>query len=181
MSRVFAIVGASGVGKDTLMEAVAARMPALHLVRRVITRPSEAGGEEFEGISEQEFSRRKAAGDFLLDWQAHGLSYGIPTEIQTLIASGHPVLFNGSRRMLSEAAKLLPGLTVINVTARREVLAARLAARGRETAADIEKRLDRAELSLPDGLNVIELDNSGALDEAVTALLRILDDEKVNQ
>ncbi len=181
MSRVFAIVGASGVGKDTLMEAAAARMPALHLVRRVITRPAEAGGEDFEGVSEAEFARRKAAGEFLLDWQAHGLSYGIPAGVQALIASGHPALFNGSRGMLAEAAKLLPGLTVINVTARREVLAARLAARGRESAAEIEKRLDRAALSLPEGLNVIELDNSGALDEAVTALLRILDDEKVEQ
>ena len=71
MTRLFPVVGPSGAGKDTLMAAAAAR-PGVALVRRVITRPAAAGGEDFDGVTPAEFARRRAACDFALDWQAHG-------------------------------------------------------------------------------------------------------------
>ena len=58
------VVGPSGVGKDSVMQALVAARPDLRLVQRVITRPETAGGEPFEGVSEAEFARRRAAGDF---------------------------------------------------------------------------------------------------------------------
>lgn len=174
MSGIFAIVGPSGVGKDTLMEAVAERLPEVHLVRRVITRPAAAGGETFEGVSEVEFAHRLARGDFALHWQAHGLSYGIPATLRDRLTDGETILFNGSRAMLAEAARVFPELTVIHVTARPEVLADRLRGRGRETAQEIAKRLDRARMPLPEGLNTIEIDNSDALEDAVAALVRVV-------
>ena len=174
MSRLFAIVGPSGAGKDTLMEAARARDPEVYLVRRVITRPSEAGGEDFEGVSQAEFDRRLAAGEFVLHWQAHGLSYGIPATVRDVLAKGRPVLFNGSRAMLSDAARTFPGLKVIHVTARPDVLRARLKKRGRESPEEIEKRLERAKFALPKGVNVFELDNSGDLESSLTAFLDVV-------
>ena len=174
MSGIFAVVGPSGVGKDTLMDAVAARLPEVHLVRRVITRPEAAGGEDFECVTEAEFARRLADGAFALHWRAHGLSYGIPAGVRERLAAGETLLFNGSRAALSAADRAFPELEVIHVTARPEVLAARLAGRGRETAAEIEERLERADLALPDGLTLHEIDNSGALEDAVAALVRIV-------
>lgn len=174
MSGIFAIVGPSGAGKDTLMEAVAARRPEVELVRRVITRPVAAGGEDFEGVTQAEFARRLAQGAFALHWHAHGLSYGIPANVHERRAEGKTLLFNGSRAMLPEAAAAFPGLTVIHVTARPEVLAARLAARGRETTAEIEKRLERAVPTRAEGLEMIEIDNSGELETAIAALLRAI-------
>ena len=176
MSGLYAIVGPSGVGKDTLMEAARARDPRIHLVRRVITRPAEAGGEDFESVTEAEFSRRLAAGDFVLHWRAHGLSYGIPAEVRGMLAAGRPVLFNGSRAALAEAVRAFPELKVIHVTARPEVLRQRLLARGRESAREIEKRLERAKVSLPSGLDVLELDNSGDLETALRAVLDFVRD-----
>lgn len=178
MSGLFAIVGPSGVGKDTLMEAVAARVPRVSLVRRVITRPETAGGEAFEGVSEAEFERRRARGAFALHWRAHGFSYGIPAEVVDRVAQGETLLFNGSRAMLAEAARTFPGLVVIHVTARPDVLAERLAGRGRETPDEIENRLQRAALPLPDGLSIIEIDNSGPLEAAVAALERIVQPDR---
>lgn len=174
MSGIYAIVGPSGVGKDTLMEATAAQRPEVELVRRVITRAQTAGGENFESVSEAEFARRAGRGDFALHWRAHGLSYGIPATVRDRLAEGATLLFNGSRAMLDEAAKAFPGLTVIHVTARTEVLAERLAGRGRETPAEVEKRLQRAAISLPSGLELIEIDNSGSIESAVEALSRVL-------
>ena len=40
--RLFAIVGPSGAGKDTLIQGALAARPGLSVVRRVITRPTSA-------------------------------------------------------------------------------------------------------------------------------------------
>jgi len=173
--RVFAVVGPSGAGKDTVLGAVAARRPDLHLVRRVITRPAEAGGEPFEGVSPAEFARRRAAGAFALDWQAHGLSYGIPVSARTAAGAGRTVLFNGSRAVLPQACVAFPGLRALLVTAAPETRAARLAARGRESRADIAARLARSPDAPPEGLPVHVIENDGALEDAVAAVLRALD------
>lgn len=167
--RAFAVVGPSGSGKDTLIAEVAG-LPGLHLVRRVITRPEAAGGEPFEGVTEAEFAARAAAGAFALAWQAHGLHYGIPASAVAAQQAGATVLFNGSRAMLGQAAAVFPGLAVLLVTARPETLAARLAARGRESAGDIAARLARAQFELPPNLPVIRIDNDGALETAAAAM-----------
>ena len=172
--QIFAIVGPSGVGKDSLLAAVLPHLPELHVVRRAITRPEEAGGEPFEGVSDAEFQARLDGGDFALHWDAHGLRYGIPEQVRDVLASGQSAIFNGSRAMLLEAQAAFPELTVLSITASRDVLAARLTARNRETPEQIEQRLDRASLPLPDGLRVVEIDNSGPLELATEALLRVL-------
>jgi ribose 1,5-bisphosphokinase len=175
MAGLFAVVGPSGAGKDTLLAGALAERPDLVLVRRVITRPSEAGGEDFDGVTDAEFARRKAAGDFVLDWQAHGLRYGIPA---AQIDPARDVLFNGSRAALPAAQARFAGLVVIVVTAPVCVLAARLAARGRETADDIARRLQRAGYDVPTGLDVRQVVNDGAVEHGVARLLGALQPSK---
>lgn len=172
---LFAVVGPSGAGKDTLLAGALAARPDLVLVRRVITRPSEAGGEAFEGVNPAEFALRKAAGAFALDWQAHGLSYGIPA---AQIDPARDVLFNGSRVALPEAQVRFPGLVVIVVTAPVAVLAARLAARGRETADDIAQRLQRAGYEVPTGPQVRQVVNDSSVAQGVARLLAALQPSK---
>lgn len=171
--RVFAVVGPSGVGKDTLMAAAKAARPELHLVRRVITRPEAAGGEPFEGVTEAEFARRKEARAFALDWEAHGLHYGIPHVDDALIA-GRTVLFNGSRGVLGHAWEVFPSLTVLHITASPDVLAARLAARGRESQDEIATRLARASYEIPYGPPIRTVQNDGSLDDALAQMLAAL-------
>ncbi|MBK4216902.1 phosphonate metabolism protein/1,5-bisphosphokinase (PRPP-forming) PhnN [Paracoccus caeni] len=166
---VFAVVGPSGAGKDTLIAGAAQARPDLRVLRRVITRPESAGGEPFEGVTEAEFARRHAAGEFALTWLAHGLHYGVPHAPDDGVT-----LFNGSRRMLEQAATAFPGLRVILVTASAPVLAARLADRGREDAKDIAARLTRS-APLPGGLPVITVRNDGSVAEGVAAFLAALD------
>ncbi len=177
--RLFAVVGPSGAGKDTILAAAKAARPDLHVVRRVITRPESAGGEPFEGVTPQEFAARKASGGFALDWEAHGLRYGIPVTIERAIAEGRHVLFNGSRAMLGRAWEVFPSLSVIHVTASVPVLADRLAARGRESREDIARRLARASYDIPYGLPIRVVENNGALQDAVAAFLAALQPERV--
>lgn len=169
--RLFLVVGPSGAGKDTLLSGAVAADPSLYWARRVITRPETAGGEPFEGVSEAAFEALLSQGDFALHWQAHGLRYGVR---HTELLTDCDVLLNGSRAAIAQAMMQFPSLTVIHITAPVSVLAERLAARGRENRADIEARLKRADISLPQGLNVVEINNDGSAAEGVSQLLQAI-------
>ncbi|MBA4351801.1 MAG: phosphonate metabolism protein/1,5-bisphosphokinase (PRPP-forming) PhnN [Rhodobacter sp.] len=172
--RLFAIVGPSGAGKDTLIEAARKARPDLRIVRRVITRPEALGGEDYEGVTEAEFAARKARGEFALDWRAHGLRYGLPTLQIAERLTGLDVMFNGSRAALEAAATIFPDLTVIRVTAPSAVLMERLLARGRETREEITARVQRASYEVPAGLDVIDICNDGPLEQGVARFLDVL-------
>ncbi|UWQ58969.1 phosphonate metabolism protein/1,5-bisphosphokinase (PRPP-forming) PhnN [Leisingera caerulea] len=176
---VIAVVGPSGVGKDSLMSALAVSGPQLRLMRRVITRAPEAGGEDYQAVTEAEFSALARNGVFALDWQAHGLQYGIPRDIEALRAGAGGVLVNLSRAVLLQAQEVFGDFIVLSVTARPEVLVERLSARGREDAGEVRRRLARAANPLPEGLRRVHvIDNSGALSTAVAAALAALQPER---
>ncbi|MFG1431848.1 phosphonate metabolism protein/1,5-bisphosphokinase (PRPP-forming) PhnN [Xanthobacter sp. V2C-8] len=139
------VVGPSGAGKDTLLDIARARFAGEERVlfaRRLVTRPAGAG-EAHGTLEESEFEAARAAGRFPLWWRAHGLSYALGPEVGERIRAGGAVVANGSRATLEEARRRFARLAVVLVTAPPEVLAARLAARGREDAADIRARLSR--------------------------------------
>jgi ribose 1,5-bisphosphokinase len=169
---ITAVVGPSGAGKDTLIAGALALRPDLHLVRRVITRPTAAGGEDFDGVTPEDFAQRQSRGDFALTWDAHGLSYGIP---KSEVTGLRDVIFNGSRAALPLAAQVFPGLRVILVTAPDIILAARLAARGRETPEDIRARLSRAPFQMPEGIAFQTVVNDASPEEGIARLLALLD------
>lgn len=172
--RFIAIVGPSGVGKDSVMEAMAARDPRLTLARRVITRPTAAGGEQFEGISVAEFEARRDAGQFALWWPAHGLFYGVPISVDATLQSGRDVLANLSRTMLETARTRFLHCEIITLTASRDVLETRLHARGREGAEAIAGRLSRFDKTLSQSIPTHRIDNNGSLKQTVGQALRIL-------
>jgi len=172
--RLIAVVGPSGVGKDTVMAALAAATSGLGLVRRVITRPADAGGEAFHGVTDAVFDDMRRDGAFALWWGAHGLRYGVPATVDTDLRDGRDLLVNLSRAVLPEARRRFDRFAVLSLTATPEVLATRLRARGREDAAQITARLARASTGLPEGVTAVEIDNSGPLDHTVQAAIRVL-------
>ena len=118
------------------------------------------------------FAARRAAGHYALAWEAHGLGYGIPADIADDLARGHCVIANVSRAVLTDAAARFP-TRILEITAPVETLARRLAARGRETEADIAARLSRA-VPLPAGLDIARIDNTGAIEDSIEAVLAVL-------
>jgi ribose 1,5-bisphosphokinase len=172
--RLIAVVGPSGVGKDSVMVGIHAACPEIHLVRRVITRAPELGGEDHEAVSVARFDKMVRDGSFAVHWRAHGLSYGIPVDVQEHLNRGKDCLANFSRKALEEAAASFPRLLVLNITAAPDTLARRLTGRGRETTGEIEKRLAQAANPLPEGLNILHLSNDGALSETVTRAMALL-------
>jgi phosphonate metabolism protein PhnN/1,5-bisphosphokinase (PRPP-forming) len=171
------VVGPSGAGKDSVIDGARARFandPSITFPARVVTRPADAGGERHAPVSEADFGRMAAAGAFALWWRAHGLGYGIPRSIEDHLADGRCVVVNVSREAVNEAQRRYAPVKVVVVTAPAAILARRLAARGRESAAEIEERLSCAPETVPAGPGVEIIDNSGDLREAVRRFVDIL-------
>lgn len=175
------IMGPSGAGKDSLIDAArpAFRRAGVEVARRVITRSAESVGEQAEGVTPEDFQKRSAAGEFALSWQANGLNYGIPIDMNAHLDAGVPVVVNGSRAHLPVALRRYPQLLAILIAVEPAILRDRLIRRGRETLADIERRLDRgagmpyAELTA--GMKVEVVDNSVDLQSGVHHLLQVLE------
>lgn len=168
------VVGPSGAGKDTLIDAARIARQDIYFPTRVITRPSYGVGEEFRGVELAEFKELSAQDYFAFEWQAHGLSYGIPNDITTVLKDGQNVLFNGSRGMIDLARKRFRRVLVMVVTAPNIVLAKRLAARGREDANDIANRLRRADYAPPHGPDVRIIQNDVPVPQSSVKFLAAL-------
>ncbi|MFK3771222.1 phosphonate metabolism protein/1,5-bisphosphokinase (PRPP-forming) PhnN [Pseudomonas sp. NPDC089406] len=179
--RLIFLIGPSGSGKDSLIDAARGELAAggIEIARRVITRSAEARGEAAHSVSREQFQIMCAAGEFALHWQANGLCYGIPAQVDRWLASGTAVLVNGSRGHLAQARRQYPGLLVVGLKVSTQALRARLLARGRESSDEIEQRLARNTALPAYDADVHVLDNSTSLEAAVQALLRLLREEGV--
>jgi ribose 1,5-bisphosphokinase len=82
------------------------------------------------------------------------------------------VVANVSRGIIVEAARLAR-VRVIEVTASADILAARLAARGRETSEDVARRLNR-NATIPAGVELETVLNDGTLAEGVERFVAAL-------
>lgn len=169
----FVVVGASGVGKDTLIAgAMEILAPTGRYVqaRRMITRPA-GPGEDHVPMSVDEFARLEASGGFLHTWDAHGLRYGLPTALRDELARGRNVVANGSRASLPNLIGKVSPLVVIEVTAPRAALRERILGRGRESAEQVEARLGREVTPLPEQLDVATVVNDSSVAEGVERLV----------
>lgn len=174
--RLVYVIGPSGAGKDSVLQGLRGQWPAqsaVHWAQRTITRPADAGGEQHEPADAAGFERLRQAGAFAMHWRANGLDYGVRHAELLPLADGRWVMVNGSRGWLSELLARWPEATVVHIGASPEVLARRLAARGRETAQAVAERLARqVPVQLPPG--AIDIRNDGALADAVAALAQAL-------
>jgi len=174
----FLVVGPSGAGKDSLIDGARQRLsaPARHVfARRTITRPAAAPGEDHESVTQAEFDRREGAGDFLVTWRAHGLCYGLPASLRTALAAGQHVVANGSRSVVARLSQCLARLVVIEVTAAPEVLAKRIAARGRESDEETQSRLARRGEPVPASVRLLSVDNDASLAEGIDRFVEALE------
>lgn len=169
------VMGPSGAGKDSLLDIAKKHFAGnsdIVFTKRYVTREAGLGGEDYIALSPEEFQRLERENFFLFTWRSHGLFYGCDHTIEERMAEGKLVLVNGSRAYLNQALRRVPGLISLEITARPEVLAARLKSRGRETAAEQSERLKQAAYVFG---QIKSIDNSGPLEKAAEEFLAFLE------
>ncbi|PLW76902.1 phosphonate metabolism protein/1,5-bisphosphokinase (PRPP-forming) PhnN [Cohaesibacter celericrescens] len=142
------LVGPSGSGKDSVLDWARLRLAddkRILFVRRCITRDNADSSEDHDSMTIPEFQKAEMQGDFILSWNAHGLYYGLPVTLLEHLKTGGVAIANGSRKTLPLLREQFPHFEVINLTVEPEILAARLAKRGRESAEEIKQRLARTQ------------------------------------
>jgi ribose 1,5-bisphosphokinase len=174
--QLILVVGPSGVGKDSLIDAARLCLEnntQVYFPRRYITRSFAAGGENHIEVSLDQFREMQSAKAFCLHWGAHELYYGIPGSIRLRLEQGQNVIVNGSRSVINQARRQFDNLLIASITANENCLRERLNNRGRETEMQIEARIRRSTSFTVKGNDVIEIDNSGTLATAAVQLIDI--------
>ncbi|KXF76944.1 ribose-phosphate pyrophosphokinase [Paramesorhizobium deserti] len=173
-----AVVGPSGSGKDTILSYARERLeqrPEFHFVRRIVTRTADGDTEEHDTLNEQAFDAALQSGAFSLHWNAHGLRYALPKSVDHHVENGSVVIANVSRSTLGGLGAIYANVRIVHLNAAPEVLARRLAQRGREDAAAIEERLRRGAKAIAHRDGAIMLDNSGPVEIAGDRFIAILE------
>ena len=167
-----AIVGPSGSGKDTIIEALCKQLPNIKRVKRYITREQQkAGGEDSYNIDFDTFGKLERDGGFAFSWSAHHLKYGLPITIFDEINAGTILIANISRSILDQLSDKFEYYEVILITASDKILAERLEERGRESKAQIEERLARSSFTIPKGISPLIIRNETTVEDAVSKII----------
>jgi ribose 1,5-bisphosphokinase len=171
------VVGPSGAGKDTLIDAARDLLGAgerFFFARRVVTRSDDHVSERHDAMAPEAFDRAQAAGEFLLSWRAHGLGYAIPDAARHALSASRVVVANVSRGSIGRAEEIVERVVVLHVTAPVSVLAHRIAQRGREPVEAIAARIHRQAPLTADRAKVIDIVNDGTIEDAARRFTDVL-------
>ncbi|MFH1794781.1 MAG: phosphonate metabolism protein/1,5-bisphosphokinase (PRPP-forming) PhnN [Pseudomonadota bacterium] len=164
-----AVMGPSGSGKDTLIAHARDRVDSerTFFVRRIVTRAADSAAEDHDTMSCEAFAAAEADGAFALCWKAHGLDYGLPAGVDAAIRDGRAVVANVSRAVLPLLRQRYRHVVPVHVFADPDILAARIARRGRESGEAIAARVSRDPGISLAGNDIVRIDNGGELTVAV--------------
>ena len=144
--NLFMVVAPSGAGKSTLVNALLARDANIQLSVSYTTRaprPGEQSGREYHFVGLDEFSRRRAADEFIESAEVHGNYYATSRVwIEERVRLGIDVLleidWQGARQVKAQFAH---GIGIFILPPSIEALEARLKKRGQDAPAVIARRL----------------------------------------
>lgn len=177
--KLFVISGPSGAGKGTLVARVRGELPNLGLTVSATTRAPRAGevdGVSYYFLSDEEFTRRVEAGEFLEWAQVHDHRYGtLCSEVNRNLATGHSLILEIDVQGALNVKKRFPDAVLVFIEPPSlDVLRERLIGRGSETPESLELRLAdaRREMELVDRYDVRLVNDD--LDRATKELVSIL-------
>jgi guanylate kinase len=175
---VFVVTGPSGAGKGTLIGLLLPRFPVLRPAVSATTReqrPGERDGAEYWFLTDDEFTRRVEAKEFL-EWVEYvGNRYGtLSSEIERIRAEGGAPLLELETEGALRVKKKEPGAVTIFVTAPVEELERRLRERATESTGAIADRIELARRQLEEAERfdyVVENDDRARAAEELAAII----------
>ena len=179
LSKLFVISGPSGAGKGTLVARVRERLPQLGLTVSATTRSPRAGeidGVSYHFLTDEEFTRRIEAGDFVEWAQVHDHRYGIlVSEVESKLAGGRSHILEIDVQGALNVRKRFPDAVLIFIEPpSMAVLRERLVGRGSETPESLELRMADAEREMALAGRYDARVVNDDLDRATEELVRII-------
>lgn len=170
------VVGPSGAGKDTLIARARELLGEDRRIvfpARIVTRPPH-DAEEHLPATPEDFAIGEDCDAYALSWEAHGLFYALPKQVNDAVKQGSVVVVNVSRAIVPVARMRYARTIVVYIDAPPELRQARLAARGRESGHEIAGRLSRTVQAFGRDAADAVIDNDGTVDEGAGRLAAII-------
>ncbi len=142
------VTGVGGAGKGTIVDELRRRFPELWWSVSWATRaarPGERDGEHYWFVSRDRFEALRDAGGFLEWAEVYGVLKGTPAgPVAEALDRGHDVLLEMDIQGARNIKRLFPDAAVVFVTVDPDEQRRRLAERGTDTPADVDRRLEAA-------------------------------------
>ena len=177
------ISGPSGVGKDTIIDALRERErdPDYHYVVTCTTRqprPGEVPGVSYQFLSHSEFHALDRAGELLESADVHGNHYGTPRrDVVDALEAGKDVILKIDVQGAAIVKGKVPGaLLIFIVPPSLEDLFQRLRSRATETADELEVRQRNAaiELARQDDYDYVVTNETGQVERTAERIDEII-------
>jgi guanylate kinase len=182
-AMVVIISGPSGVGKDTIIEAMRTS-PNGYDYRYVVTcttraaRPGETDGVSYHFIDRRRFLALRDAGELLEYAEVHGNWYGTPRQqVRDALTSGRHAVLKIDVQGAQAVKEAVPdALLIFVVPPSLETLFQRLRARATETADQLEVRQRNAaiELARQDDYDYVVVNETGQADRTAARIHEII-------
>jgi len=177
------ISGPSGVGKDTIIDALRERPrdPEYHYVVTCTTRPPRPGevdGVSYQFVSRERFLELRDAGELLEANEVHGNWYGTPrVQVRDALAAGHDVILKidvQGAQVVKE--RVSDALLIFVVPPSLEALFGRLKSRATESADELEIRQRNAaiEIARQDDYDYVVVNETGQVERTAVRIDEII-------
>jgi guanylate kinase len=181
------VSGPSGVGKDTVIEALR-RLPAAMDDHYVVTcttrprRPYEVDGVHYHFLDPEAFMAMRDAGELLEANEVHGHWYGTPRrEVRDALVAGKDAILKIDVQGAAAVKQEVPeAMLVFLVPPSLEDLFARLQARATESADELDIRQRNAvlEISRQNDFDHVVVNETGQVERTAAVIDEIIRQEK---
>jgi guanylate kinase len=181
------ISGPSGVGKDTIIEALQKRghRPSYRYIVTCTTRPrrpNEIDGVSYRFLPAEEFGALRDAGELLEASEVHGNWYGTPrAAVRAALAGGHHAILKIDVQGARVVKSLVPeALLIFVVPPSLDTLVEHLKARRTESAEQLEIRQRDAaiELARKDDYDYVVVNEEGRVGRTAERIEKIIAQEE---
>ena len=180
------ISGPSGVGKDTIIDALRRRPhdPDYHYVVTCTTRTmreGEVNGVDYHFFDRETFEAQRQAGEFLESNEVHGNWYGTPRrQVREALAAGRDVILKIDVQGAQVVKEKVPGaLLIFLIPPSLEDLFQRLRSRATETADELGLRQRNAaiELARQEDYDYVVTNETGQIERTAERIDEIIAEE----
>jgi guanylate kinase len=179
---VFVVTGPSGAGKGTLIKGLTERVEGLEVAVSATTRPQRPGevdGRDYWFLSDDEFTRRVDAREFL-EWVPYvsGRRYGtLSSEIDRIGRDGAVCILELELEGALTVQRDVPGSITIFIAADVDELERRLRERATESTGEIGERIALARRQLERAHEFRYMVRNDDLERATNALAALVECE----